>query len=686
MLSLPVRRGFSCALVLIFLFLPGYGYALFKDGKKNPPPRKLIPNELIVKLRSGPVSSDNSGTRSLSSSDVFSSKNLRSIADRYGVKRIDRAIFGKTSKKGSFASMSTDTSQIYKITFSNTNGTDIKAIAEEFKRDPSVAYAEPNYLFVINKSPNDPYYDRQWGLEKICASKGWDSTIGDPGIIIAVVDTGVDYTHPDLASNIWVNQDEIPGNGIDDDGNGFIDDVRGWDFVSVPPDRVAPGEDPGPEDNDPMDFVGHGTHVSGIAAGRSNNSIGTAGMSWDCKIMPVRAGYAASDGWGYLEYYDAGRAVMYAADNGANIINMSWGGLEDDDFIRESIEYARSKGCVLVASAGNVESEYAELPYYPAYYPGVVSVAATDDDDMLSIWNFYVFSNFGSWVDVCAPGTYILSTLPGKTYGYYSGTSMSAPFVCGLAALVKARYPYMTSDQVIERILDTADNIDGKNPGFLAGKLGSGRINAFRALGSVSISIDYPHYGECIGSEVLIKGSADVEGFKDYKIEYGVGGDPNIWNRVGGDHTMPVKSELLEKWDTSALSGDFTVRLTVTDISGESYVATTKVNVSAATDAKLVRAPFPAPNPFNPLDHTPMKIHFELGSVPSGGVDIDFCVWDLAGNKVWKRTRHFAAAGEYDELWDGVTSFGERLSGGVYPLMLVADKKVIGKSKIAVVK
>jgi subtilisin family serine protease len=678
------RRGLTCAAFLfLVLIFPGKATGMFKEGF-TPPPPKVISDELIVRFKPNTVSAE-SQMMNVSSIGANGSA-LRSLMSKYGVSKIEPMSPRKTPTLTSIAAADTSApSGVCRLTLSRTNGADIRDIAREFSSDPSVAYAEPNYIFQICVSPNDPYFEKQWGLAKVGAVMGWDSKVGDPKIVIAVVDTGVDYNHKDLAANIWTNTKEVPNNGIDDDGNGYIDDIRGWDFVSVPSDWVWPGEDPGPEDNNPMDFVGHGTHVSGIASGITNNNLGTAGMAWDCRIMPLRAGYAASDGYGYLEYFDAGRAIRYAADNGADIINMSWGGLEDSEFIRESLEYAYSKGCVLVAAAGNVTSDYASLPYYPAAYPEVLAVAATDQDDLLSVWNWYVFSNYGSWVDVCAPGTYVLSTLPGNSYGYYSGTSMASPHVAGLAALVKSKYPKFTNEQIMQRIKSTASNVDTINPSFLAGLIGGGRIDAHKALGNILISIDYPKNGSTIFNKVAIKGSADIENFKSYRLEYGVGKNPNIWTMIGKEHTRPNVSEILENWDAKDLFGEYTVRLTLVDSSDEKYVSETTVNISSAADVELMKGPLPAPNPFNPKVQDGIKIYYELGSVPSGGADIDVIVYDITGTPVWRVKKHSASPGPVDDLyWDGVSAFGEKVSNGVYPFFLVCDGKIIGRSKIAV--
>jgi subtilisin family serine protease len=677
-------------LILIVLIFPGNAIGLFKEGLNVPAFRKIIPNELIVKFKQGldPFSSGNS-VSVMGLQENSTSGSLRLLFSQYKITKV-KAISpsgAKSSQIGTASISSTgDQPQIYKLSIGNSCGLSESDVAKQLANDPGIEYAEPNYLFCIFRSPNDPYYSRQWGLSKIGAAGGWDAQVGKPEVVIAVVDTGVDYNHPDLASNIWCNSDEIAGNGIDDDSNGYVDDVRGWDFVSVPPSWVAFGEDAGPEDNDPMDFVGHGTHVSGIAAGRSNNSLGTAGMAWNSKIMPVRAGYASYDGWGYLEYFDAGRAIIYAADNGADVINMSWGGLDDSSFVSDAINYAYSKGCVLVAAAGNVSSSYAGWSFYPAAYPPVVAVSATDNDDMLSIWSWSVFSNFGGFVDVCAPGTDVLSTLPGATYGSYSGTSMAAPFVSGLAALVKARYPSFDNAQIIERIKSTADNVDGANPDFLCGQMGAGRVNAHKSLGGLLIGIDYPKGGAKVGNKILIKGSADVENFSSYEVSYSSPNDPLTWFPIGPVHNSPVAGGVLENWNADGLLGSYAIRVTVADTSGESYVSTSNVYISSKADVDIVSPPLPGPNPFDPTAGQ-IKIYYELGTIPSSGVDVALYIYDITGTLIYKTKKFSSSAGPVtDVFWDGRSAFGKRVGTGVYPFYLVCDNKIIGKNKIAVAR
>lgn len=330
-------------------------------------------------------------------------------------------------------------------------------------------YVEPNMRLRLATVPNDPEWHVNWGLGKIKAQYAWNTTTGEPSVVIAVVDTGVDWNHPDLANNIWNNTDEMV-DGKDNDGNGFVDDIRGWDFVDTS-DSVWPGEDGTGRDNNPMDFHGHGTHCAGIAAAVGNNSVGVCGVTWNSKIMPVRAGYKGADGGGYLELDDAAAAIIYASDNGAHIISCSWGVYYSSHIIREAVEYAYDAGVILVAAAGN---ELTDEKLYPAAYEEVMAISATNDRDRAAL-----FSNFGDWIELAAPGTDIYSTIFNDSYDFMSGTSMATPFVAGVAALVWSKFPNMNKDQVRERLRFTSDDLG--EAGFDV-RFGYGRINAREAV------------------------------------------------------------------------------------------------------------------------------------------------------------------------------------------------------------
>ena len=320
----------------------------------------------------------------------------------------------------------------------------------------SIVLAEPNFEMNAIAIPNDAKWPTLWGMQKISAPTAWDNWKGDANFTVAVIDTGIDYNHEDLKDNIWKNTKEIAANNIDDDGNGYVDDVLGWNFYWA--------------NNNPMDGNGHGTHCAGTVAGRGNNALGVAGVSWEAKLMPVKV--LGDDGSGYnFDIYDG---IMYAVNNGAQVTSNSYGGGGASSLIATALNAAKNKGVLFIAAAGN---ESAALSGYPAYYSktydNVISVASTDSNDALSS-----FSNYGDGVNIAAPGRDILSTVPNNGYQSYSGTSMATPHVAGLAALVWSKQPNLTYLQVKDALLTTGDAIPA-----LIGKVDSGtRINAQKAL------------------------------------------------------------------------------------------------------------------------------------------------------------------------------------------------------------
>ncbi len=343
-------------------------------------------------------------------------------------------------------------------------------LAKEILKNKNIEWAEPHYLYELAFDPNDPVYNdpdtlKVEHLDVIKANAAWDISKGSEDVIIAIIDTGVDWLHEDLAANIWVNSDEIENNGVDDDGNEFIDDIRGWDF----------GGWDGTPDNDPIeDRADHGTHVAGLASASTNNGIGIASIGYKSKIMPVKT--SRNDlrndlGTALIAYGYEG--IKYAADNGADIINCSWGGYNKSSASQAIIDYATSKGALVVAAAGNDGSS---RNFYPSSYDGVLSVGATSFVDQKPSW-----SNYGTKLDVTAPGVGIYSTWQNNSYVKKQGTSMASPITAGLAALVKSQFPNFTPLQIAEQIRINTDNVDAINPGY-TNKLGKGRINAFKAL------------------------------------------------------------------------------------------------------------------------------------------------------------------------------------------------------------
>ncbi len=337
-------------------------------------------------------------------------------------------------------------------------------IAQKLQATGWVEYAEPRYWRFINYVPNDSLYAEQWHLRLIKAEKAWDIQRGNKQVLIAIVDTGIDWKHPDLAAQIWTNTGEIPGNGIDDDQNGYIDDVHGWDF--------------GENDNSTMNTssnlnAAHGSMTAGVAAATTNNRQGIASIGFDCTLMPVKCSldYAKDP----QQLIRAGfEGIKYAVDNGADIVSCSWSGESASDYEMEIIRYAHTRGVAVIAAAGN---GYSDVAQYPAAYPYVFSVAATNDRDQKA-----TFSNYNRTVELAAPGVDILTTW-GNTQGYVwmDGTSFATPLVAGTVALVKSQFPDWTGEQAAHQVRVTADDIYYVNLAYL-NKLGKGRVNAFRAL------------------------------------------------------------------------------------------------------------------------------------------------------------------------------------------------------------
>ena len=362
----------------------------------------------------------------------------------------------------------------------------VAAALEELKKCASVGAVYPCPLvksFDFSFHPDDFLYPSQWHLTNIHAPEAWAICRGDTQVEVGIIDSGVNYEHPDLAPNIWINPGEdLDGNGIidlfdwnglDDDGNGYVDDFWGWDWVSVPPSFVWPGEDPGPPDNDPMDFGGHGTHCAGDACAATDNLEGVTSPGFNCRIMCLRAGYTeAGSGQGLVSLDASIEAVYYAIDMGAEILSMSFGGPSLWAPLQTALETAADSGLVLVAAAGNDDNNQIQ---YPAGYDCVIAVAATTFGDIKAD-----FSSYGAWVTICAPGDQIYSTIP-DGYGNMSGTSMSSPVTAGLCALIKGLKPEWNYQEVTDWLTATADDIDYLNPAY-AGQLGGGRINAYKAV------------------------------------------------------------------------------------------------------------------------------------------------------------------------------------------------------------
>lgn len=405
--------------------------------------------------------------------------------------------------------------------------------------------------------PNDSKFPEQWGLPLMQLPQAWKIEKGSRDIIIAIVDSGIDYRHDDLASKVWVNPNEIPDNGLDDDENGYIDDVYGWDFTDAP--NLQAEGDFTEGDNEPIDESGHGTHVAGIAGALPDNGIGIAGVAWNCSLMAVRAGLTLGGG-ARMQDDDSAASIIYAADNGANIINMSWGSKQQSFVIRDAIDYAYQQGVVLVGAAGNSgESD----SIFPAGYSKVISVASFNQNGE----RFYK-SNFGASVDINAPGNSILSTHINNGYRTLTGTSMAASHVSGVAALMLSKRPSLTSEEVRQILINTVEVIPKNDSIEPDHKLvGSGSVNSYRALLTSSVlhaRILSPQTDSGGSNSFTIIGTATGYKFDSWQLLLGFSTVPSNFTPITDHITSQKVDEQLAVWNTSSLlEGDYTIRLVV---------------------------------------------------------------------------------------------------------------------------
>jgi subtilisin family serine protease len=432
---------------------------------------------------------------------------------------------------------------------------------------PEVEFAEANRCYHLDYLPDDPLFGRQYALQKVTAEAAWEVERGSRDVVVGVIDTGVDYNHPDLSANLWLNPgedlntngvaDSADFNGLDDDGNGYIDDIRGWDFTDAP--NYPDGGDYRGRDADPMDEMGHGTAVAGIIAAAAGNGQGMAGLAPGCRVMNLRAFTAGGNG----EEDDVAAAILYAIENGAAVINMSWGDVFVSRLLDDVIHYAAGMNIVLVASAGNSATDQI---HYPSAFANTISVGATDNMDQLA-----GFSNYGPSIDIVAPGVSILSTTRHARYdSSLNGTSFSAPYVSAAAALLLSQDRSRSPDAVRGILTTSADDL---GPQGWDAFYGAGRLNMARALapsiaGTVRIHSPWLDQGFQSGP-IEIRGSAWTSSLQSYTLEWGVGDNPSSWNQITASRTNRVIDGLLGVWDNlPAQDTSYTIRLRVQNSNG----------------------------------------------------------------------------------------------------------------------
>ena len=560
--------------------------------------------------------------------------------------------------------------QFYEVVFSDR--IDINAAIDELLKNPYVRTVAPVYAFPVDDlTPDDPENFRQVGLDVVSGPAAWEVEKGSDSVKIAIIDSGVLYGHPDLVEHIWVNPGEDldndmvvfdvnDSNCVDNDGNG-LDDLIGYDFFSGFSGITCwTGEDCGIPDNNPTDFNGHGTHCAGIAAAVTNNELGVAGLAggWGgtmgpdrgCLIMCLRAGGSGVDpdyGWeqGFMNSANCAQAMDYAVTMGASAVNCSWG-MGDTPAMRTALQRADSAGVTVVHSAGNENVTISDFcdTWEPNGHPIVLSVAWTNNDDRKN-----ASSNYGWWVECCAPGTNVYSTYsnhgtPG--YSYASGSSMSSPFVTGLAALIRSHMPeYNYYPEIHDLILDNCDDMDNE-PLWLQGFLGFGRINAYAALDSMpqaEFSSSRGYVGEAPLEVTFTDESPNNPTCWSWDFDDGntVDGDPNPTFAFTEPGLKTVSLTVTDDFGTHTEVKKNLVMVTADTISMDSVVATpnTKAVVSVYLDNKfqMKKLTFPfrirKPDGSSPYPYVTLDSFSVVGARTEYFEQIKSTYWDVVGGR-----------------------------------------------------
>lgn len=454
---------------------------------------------------------------------------------------------------------------------------DVETFIAECRQNSAITDVHINQVFRIHQRVDDELYSRQWALQIIQAESAWAIERGKNDILIAVIDTGVDYEHPDLWQNVWINPaEDLNNNGrfdpedinhIDEDGNGFIDDIVGWDFTDAPDHPT--GGDYLDRDNDPMDEHNHGTAVSGIISATSDNGIGISGLAPGCRVMAIKSFTPA----GYGEEDDSAAAILYAVQQGARVINMSWGEKYITPLLEDVIQYAFERGVVMVASSGNSGNDQI---HYPSALSTTISVGASNSKDIRAS-----FSNYGPTVDLLAPGQDIHTTLIDSEYdSTLRGTSFSAPFVSAAAGLILSQDPELSPDAVKGILVGSVTDLEPQGWDIYNG---SGRLNIHRALErnrQAITEITFPTFDQGVQNEIEIRGTAWSPTMKSYQLFYGEGANPEKWNPIGEPRNRMVIDDVLDLWENiPEKEGEYLLRLTMINNDGSESWSSVRVFV-----------------------------------------------------------------------------------------------------------
>ena len=739
---------------------------------------EVIPNQVVVKYKPGVIIPPPKSLAAFSAKSAgISAASVKALNARYQVTGYKQLFRDALKIRPDWQQLE----NYYIVTYAATD--DARQAAKEYGNDPNVEKAEINSsVRAFDIIPNDPYFSQQWALAKIQAPTGWAKTTGTSEALIAVLDTGINYNHEDFAGKVDLA-----------DAKNYITGTTA-----------------------PLDDFGHGTLVSGIIGAVTNNGLGVAGVDWNVRILPIKL----LDQNGFGDIADVSAAIAYLASlktTGKNIVaaNLSLGQYnsdpsnhyteEDPNSLKENCQLAYDSGIVLVAAAGNGNVDWNT---YPAYYPTVLAVAATDQNDKRSIWggidtstHLTQASNYGRkgivglpdnlWVDVAAPGTDILSTnMNGSYSGNEDGTSFASPYVAGLVGLLKAANPTMSPAQVMTQIETFADNVDAaQDPGDAGfGKIGSGRINVYRALSGlisilsspasqeyirgtraiigtasgwnfasyrldalkngivetaisapsstavingqlaawnttgryglytirllvtaadlssseadVSVIVDNiaptaeitsPAAGAAVKGLVTISGRATDDYFDYYLLDYGAGANPASYQTLATVYASA--SGTLASWETSGLTGPYTLRLTAFDKAGNTSSATVSLSILTATPTKSAQPvdslplTFAMPNPFIRSGTTgtaETSFNYSL----AGNFSAAIYLFDLNGNLVWQKTyaagENGGKAGPNNPSWNGKDLYGGSVVNGVYLYQVTGDKRVVARGKLIV--
>jgi hypothetical protein len=604
-----------------------------------------MPGEVIVKLKEG-----HGGTIHALSQDVGSAErhqvSLSRLRTRYGVEG-GVPVDGRT-RRGPCYLVKT--------------ARDVAAVCAELNRDPEVEYAQPNYRYRLCREPNDPDFADQYAHQLIQMEDAWEISTGSRDIVVAVLDTGVDVNHPDLKDNIWINEGEIPDNNEDDDGNGYVDDIHGWNF-GAGDNKVTP--------TGASSFLfSHGTQVAGVIAAAGNNGRGVSGVNWHSSIMALRMSLDFTS-------TEVAAALDYAAANGARVVNMSFGadefGPEGDQLVKTAIDNAFAQGVLLVASAGNSDSS---RPNFPAAYYHVMAVASTNAEDSKT-----GHSTFGHWVDIAAPGTDIVTTDLGGEYIATAGTSFSSPYVAAVAALLFAHRPQLTHLQARAILENTTDPLSYGDLDPNLCYIGTGRVNAYHAL--LAADQDFP-LGEIVSPGARQTYAADgnaidlclfVQG-DSYKVDYrGYGGSD--WEAIAEGVTPQDPNGFVCVSLANPGAGTYELRLRV---SRGAYTHTDRKLFGVSAAASQVHWPMPEYS-------SDISYEFFLGSplcldVNGDGrneiiqMSVDYSDF-LGGGKVniWDETgcelRHWPVTLEY--AWPTSVAVGDIDGDGDYEVVVACE-------------